>query len=464
MNGEEIVYRVERDIVGEKKVPAGAYYGIQSLRALENFPITGRRLRPEMITSLALIKKAAAITNRDAGALSAEHADAIITACDEILAGGMADEFIVDPIQGGAGTSTNMNINEVVANRASEILGGRLGSNSPIHPNDHVNLGQSTNDVYPSCGKMAAVVLMHRLSAALDDLIAALMLKSAEFDAIIKMGRTQLQDAVPIRLGQEFRTYAGALKRDRRRIDGAINELRVLNMGGTAIGTAVNAKREYVLNIVKNISLLAGEEYRQADDLVDDTQNADCYAAAASTLKCLAIDLTKICNDLRLMSSGPRTGLGEINLPACQNGSSIMPGKVNPVIPEVVNQIAFLVMGNDLTITLASQAGQLELNAFEPVIFDRLFESITTLIAGMETLTHHCVSGITANRERCRELLNSSIGIVTVLCPYIGYTQACDLAKESLATHVSVQSLVIQKGLMTEGELNDILSTYIETA
>ncbi len=457
------IFRTERDIVGDLSVPESAYYGAQTLRALENFPITGQRLCDEMIRSLVLIKKAAALTNREAKALPPRIADAIIDACDEVLNGKFSDQFLVDPIQGGAGTSTNMNANEVIANRAIELLGGKKGDYALVHPNDHVNCGQSTNDVYPSCGKMAAVLLLKRLDEALYALQNALDEKAHSFDPIVKMGRTQLQDAVPIRLGQEFRAYAAAVGRDIRRLKRAGEDMHVLNLGGTAIGTGINACGTYTRNIVAAVSRLSGECYTQAEDLIDGTQNLDCYTVLSGALKSCAVNLSKICNDLRLMSSGPATGLGEITLPARQNGSSIMPGKVNPVIPEVVNQIAFNVIGNDLTITLAAEAGQLELNAFEPIIFFKLFESITTLTRGIRTLTEHCIHGIAANEVRCRQLVEKSASIVTALCPYIGYTRASSLVKEAMSSGISVQVLALREGLFTEGELNDLLNPYLMT-
>ena len=457
-------FRMERDIVGELPVPAQAYYGVHTLRALENFPVTGQRLNTEMIRSLVLIKKAAALTNREAKALPPRIADAVIDACDELLDGKLCDQFPVDPVQGGAGTSTNMNANEVIANRAIELLGGTKGDYALVHPNDHVNCGQSTNDVYPSCGKMAAIKLLKGLDEALALLKQSLEEKALAFDRVVKMGRTQLQDAVPVRLGQEFHAYAAAIGRDIRRLRNAGEEMHVLNLGGTAIGTGINACGAYARNIVAAVSRLSGECYTQAGDLIDGTQHLDCYTALSGALKSCAVNLSKMCNDLRLMSSGPNTGLGEITLPARQNGSSIMPGKVNPVIPEVVNQIAFNVIGNDMTITLAVEAGQLELNAFEPVIFYKLFESITTLTRGVLTLTEHCIKGIAANEKRCRQLVEQSTAIMTALCPFIGYTRASSLVKEASSSGVSVQALILRDGLLTEGELRELLDPYAMTA
>ena len=362
-------YRVERDSIGVKDIPEDVYYGVQSLRAAENFHITGLNMHPEIINSLAYIKKAAAITNCEVGLLEKKKAQAIVQACDEIVSGKFHNEFIVDPVQGGAGTSLNMNANEVIANRAIEILGGKKGDYTIINPNDDVNCGQSTNDVIPTAGKMTSLRLLQNLKKQLLRLYDALNKKAVEFDHVIKMGRTQMQDAVPIRLGQEFKAYSVAIMRDIHRMDKAMDEMRTLNMGGTAIGTGINADEGYLRRIVPNLTEISGMDFIQAFDLIDSTQNLDPFVAVSGAVKACAVTLSKMSNDLRLMSSGPRTGFGEINLPAKQNGSSIMPGKVNPVIPEVVNQVAFNIIGNDVTITMAAEAGQLELNAFEPIIF-----------------------------------------------------------------------------------------------
>ena len=450
-------YRVEKDSIGAKDVPADVYYGVQSLRAAENFPITGLRMHPELIRSLAYIKKAAALANREAGLLDASRADAIVRACDEILAGKLREQFIVDPIQGGAGTSINMNANEVIANRAIELLGGVKGDYALVNPNDHVNCGQSTNDVIPTAGKMATLRLLQKLETELDRLRAAFEDKSREFDHVIKMGRTQMQDAVPIRLGQEFRAYADAVRRDTVRMDKAMDEMRTLNMGGTAIGTGINADETYLRRIVPILSEVSDMALTQASDLIDATQNPDPFVAVSGAVKTCAVTLSKIANDLRLMSSGPRTGFGEINLPARQNGSSIMPGKVNPVIPEVVNQVAFLIIGNDMTVTMASEAGQLELNAFEPIIFYCLFQSIGTLTYAVHTFVDNCVTGITANEERCRELVEGSVGVITALTPHIGYQHAADIAKRAILTGQSVRKLILQEKLLTPEEIDTIL-------
>lgn len=460
---ETYTTRLESDSIGKKSVPAEAYYGVQSLRAMENFSITGGRMLPEMINALALQKKACAIANREAGALEPCVADAIEAACDEIVAGAYHDQFIVDPIQGGAGTSMNMNINEVVANIAIRKLGGELGDYSLVHPNDHVNCGQSTNDIVPTAGKMTALVLLKSLECRLEELYQAFCRKAKEFDSIIKMGRTQLQDAVPVRLGQEFGAYATAVRRGLKRIQTAKKEMYTVNLGGTAIGTGINADKVYFDRVVQILAELTGEPFSQAEDMIDGTQNIDGFSAVSSAVKDCALALSKIANDLRLMSSGPRTGFGEINLPARQNGSSIMPGKVNPVIPEVVNQVAFRIMGNDVTISMAVEAGQFELNAFEPVVFDALFQSITILDHAVNTFVVNCVDGITANEERCNELLDASVGMVTALCPYIGYAQAAKLAKEALATRVPIRTLLIEKNILTAEEAKRVLDAYSMT-
>ena len=460
---EQRKYRTEHDSIGAKEVPAEAYYGVQTLRAAENFYITGLKMHPELINSVAQIKKAAAITNFEVGELDKQRTDAIVKACDEIIQGKLHDQFIVDPIQGGAGTSLNMNANEVIANRAIEILGGEKGDYSLVNPNDHVNFGQSTNDVFPSCGKMAALKLLDGAREQLIRLERALEQKAAEFDHVIKMGRTQLQDAVPIRLGQEFRAYSTAVRRDVRRFENAKDELRSLNLGGTAIGTGLNADVQYFKRVVKNISILTGQDLVQSYDLIDATKNLDNYASVSGIVKTCAVNLSKMSNDLRLMSSGPRTGFGEINLPARQNGSSIMPGKINPVIPEVVNQVAFNIIGNDMTITMAAEAGQLELNAFEPIIFYNLFQSIETLTCAVKTLVDNCVAGITANEEHCREQVNNSIGIVTAICPYVGYEKAAQVAKEALRTGKAVKAIILEQGLMGEEQADQVLDPYTMT-
>lgn len=448
------LYRVEQDSVGTIEVEADAYYGVHSLRAKENFPITGYPMNRQMIISIALVKKACALTNFHANLLSKRKKDAIIKACDEIIEGKLHDSFIVDAIQGGAGTSMNMNANEVIANRALELLGREKGSYRSLSPNDDVNMGQSTNDVIPTAGKIATIRLLKNLDEQLDRLISAFDNKAREFDDILKMGRTQLEDAVPIRLGQEFNGYATSIRRCRKRLTKVAAELHVVNLGGTAIGTGINADEKYEELIVPTLSKVSHLGLKQAEDLIDATQNLDSFVAVSGAIKALAVTLSKICNDLRLIASGPRTGIGEINLPAKQNGSSIMPGKVNPVIPEVVNQIAFNIIGNDVTITMAAEAGQLELNAFEPVVFFNLFQSIETLTNGVSTLIDNCVDGITANREHCSMQLHSSVGTVTALAPYLGYQKSAEIAKKALKTGRSIRELVLEEKLLTEQQLD----------
>ena len=412
---------------------------------------------------MAKIKKAAAITNRDAGLLPLNIASAIMKACDDLIAGKFTDAFIVDAIQGGAGTSANMNANEVIANRAIEILGGTKGDYSLVHPNDHVNMAQSTNDVIPSAGKLTAITLLTDTVKELNRLYEALMDKAEEFDSVLKMGRTQLQDAVPMRLGQSFHAYASVLHRDLLRLEDAKHTLEMLNMGGTAIGSSINVSPLYLKNICKNLNKITKGNFYLSDDLFDATQNLDGFVSVSGVLKTCAVNLSKMCNDLRLLSSGPKTGIGEINLPARQNGSSIMPGKINPVIPEVVSQVAFNIIGHDYTITMAAEAGQLELNAFEPVIFYTLFESIETLGHAAQTLTDNCILGITANEKHCKDLVNASAGIATALCPSIGYAASAALAKESLKTNVPVRTLAVTKGYVTEAEADKLLDPYTMT-
>ena len=455
--------RTEADSIGVMEVPAEAYYGVQALRAKENFPITHQQLHPEFIKSMAKLKKAAAITNRDAGLLPLNIASAIMKACDDLIAGKFTNAFIVDAIQGGAGTSANMNTNEVIANRAIEILGGTKGDYSLVHPNDHVNMAQSTNDIIPSAGKLTAITLLGDAIKELHRLYEALMDKAEEFDSILKMGRTQLQDAVPMRLGQSFHAYASVIHRDLLRLEDATHTLEMLNMGGTAIGSSINVSPLYLKNICKNLNKITKGNFYLADDLFDATQNLDGFVSVSGVLKTCAVNLSKMCNDLRLLSSGPKTGIGEINLPARQNGSSIMPGKINPVIPEVVSQVAFNIIGHDYTITMAAEAGQLELNAFEPVIFYTLFESIETLGHAAQTLTDNCILGITANEKHCKDLVNASAGIATALCPSIGYAASAALAKESLKTDVPVRELAIAKGYVTTEEADKLLDPYTMT-
>lgn len=456
--------RLESDSIGEMEIPENAYYGVQSLRAKENFPITGTKLHPIFIRNLAQIKRAAAIVNCKAGRLKPEISHAIESAANEVVCGMFDREFIVDGIQGGAGTSANMNMNEVIANRAIEMLCGKKGDYSIVHPNDHVNMAQSTNDVIPTAGKLTVLDLLKPLDKSLLRLSDALYQKSNEFDDVIKIGRTQLEDAVPMRLGQSFHAYATMISRDRDRLMQIRSEMYTVNMGATAIGTAINTSPFYLDNIVPTLARITGHPLTQADDLFDATENLDSFVRVSSCLKACAVNLSKMCNDLRILASGPKAGFGEITLPAMQNGSSIMPGKVNPVIPEVVTQVAFHIIGHDTSITMAAEAGQMELNAFEPVIFYNLFDSITTLTHAIDTLVDNCILGITANRERCKSLLDASVGITTALCPYIGYKKAAKLAKESLSSNVPVRTLVLKYHLMKEKELNIILDPYSMTS
>lgn len=453
-------YRLESDSIGEKFVPVESYYGVQTLRAFENFNITTSRMNEEFINSLIQIKKAAAISNYQAKLLTKDITDAIIAACDEIIQGKLHDQFIVDPIQGGAGTSANMNANEVVANRAIELLGGSKGDYSIVHPNDHVNMGQSTNDVYPTAGKITILKLLPKVIEELEKLKDALDAKAEQFNDVLKIGRTQLQEAVPIRLGQEFSAYSSLVKRDIKRLKNVMNELRPVNMGGTAIGTAINADEIYFNNIVPNLSKVTDLELTQAEDLIDATQNTDAFVMVSSAIKTCAVDLSKFSNDLRLMSSGPKAGFADIHLPDKQNGSSIMPGKVNPVIPEVMNQIAFNIIGNDLTVTMAAEAGQLELNAFEPIIFYNMFESIITLAHGISTLVENCVKDITANKSKCSEMVSCSAGIATALAPHIGYKKAATVAKESIKTGKPVKDILFEMGTFDTEDISLIMDPF----
>ena len=457
--------RREHDLLGDRDVPAGAYYGIHTLRAIENFPISGTPISiyPDLIAALASIKLAAARSNQKLGLLDDARADAIVAAAEEIRAGKLHDEFVVDVIQGGAGTSTNMNANEVIANRALELMGHDKGEYRFLHPNEHVNMSQSTNDVYPTALKLAAYAGIMRLVDAMAVLRQAFELKSEEFKDIVKMGRTQLQDAVPMTLGQEFSTYAVMLGEDEQRLKEAVLLVCEINMGATAIGTGINSHPDYAGLVCQHLRNVTGIPVITAANLVEATQDCGAFVQLSGVLKRVAVKLSKTCNDLRLLSSGPRVGLGEINLPPMQAGSSIMPGKVNPVIPEVVNQIAFEVIGNDVTVTFAAEAGQLQLNAFEPIIAHSLFKSVNHLRAGCLTLATRCVSGITANREHLRRGVENSIGIVTALNPYIGYANATEIAQQALITGQSVYDLVLARKLLTAEQLEQILQPEVLT-
>lgn len=452
--------RREHDLLGARAVPQRCYYGIQTLRALENFHITGVPLShyPDIVRSLALVKTAAARANRDLGLLSPSVADAIVRACTEVGEGKFDAEFVVDMIQGGAGTSTNMNANEVIANRALEHLGRRRGEYRFCHPNTHVNLSQSTNDVYPTAIKIAIILGSERLIDVLEKLIGALRSKGEEFAHVVKMGRTQLQDAVPMTLGQEFEAYAVTLSEEIDRLRQNARLFLEVNLGGTAIGTGITADPEYAPRAISALREVTGLAMVLSPNLVEATQDTGAFVMFSSALKRLAVKLSKICNDLRLLSSGPRAGLQEINLPAMQPGSSLMPGKVNPVIPEVVNQIAFKVIGNDLTVTLAAEAGQLELNVMEPVIAQSIFESMEMLKNGMRALQERCITGITANEERCRAMVEGSIGIVTALNPILGYEVCTDLAREAQKSNRGVVELVLERKLLSRKELDRLLA------
>lgn len=450
-------YRREHDSLGEVKVDSNAFYGANALRARENFNITGRTCDDKLIDAILEVKKACAIENEKIGLLTNAQKEAIISACNLLLGGSYRENFIVDPIQGGAGTSFNMNANEVIANMANQSLGGNLGVYDKVHPNDHVNKGQSTNDVIPTSGKIALIRYFKELYDENIKLINAIEDKADEFKEVYKMGRTQLQDAIPISLGQEFAAYARVLKRDNERFKKAIHSLSFVNLGGTAIGTGLNADKTYVEEIVPVLAEVTGLNLKQNEDLIDGTQNLDGFTYSSSILKTYASNLSKIANDLRLMSSGPQVGIADIKLPARQAGSSIMPGKVNPVIPEVVNQVAFGVIGNDLTVTMAVEAGQLELNAFEPIIFYKLFESLKTLKGAIYTLRVNCIENITANEKYLSDQVEKSVGLVTALAPHIGYEKASVIAHKALETGESVRDLVLFEGLIDANELDEIL-------
>ncbi len=452
-------FRVESDLLGELQVPADAYYGVQTQRALNNYQISTTRMcdYPEYIISIAYVKMAAAMANAELGVLDEKIADAICAACREIVAGKFHDQFPVDMMQGGAGTSVNMNANEVIANRALELLGHKKGEYQFCSPNDHVNCAQSTNDAYPTAFRYTFVRMNKKLVSRLGGLIAAFRAKGVEFKDYIKMGRTQLQDAVPMTAGQEFNAFATNLEEEISNLERNAVLLREINMGGTAIGTGLNAVPGFAELCTRRMSELCGDALTKAEDLVEATPDTGAYVSYSAALKRLAIKLSKICNDLRLMASGPRCGLHEINLPPMAPGSSIMPGKVNPVIPELTNQVCFKVIGNDTTVAFAAEAGQLQLNVMEPVICESVLESVTWLCNVIETLRTKCIEGITVNKEHCYEMVKNSIGIVTALNPYIGYKASTKVAKKALATGRSVYDLVLEEGLMTQEKLDEAL-------
>ncbi len=454
-----IEYRIEHDSLGEVEVPKDAYYGVQTKRALDNFHISGITMShyPRLINSLAYVKLAAAEANASLGMLDEQKSRAISRACEEILSGRLHDQFVVDVMQGGAGTSSNMNANEVICNRALELMGFEKGSYDQLHPLNDVNMSQSTNDVYPSALRIALILEVRELMDALQYLKKAFAAKGKEFTDVLKMGRTQLQDAVPMTLGQEFSAWAVMVGEDVQRLDEAQHLVHEINMGATAIGTGLNSHPDYTRTVTEKLIKSTTLQLVSSPDLVEATQDTGAYVQLSGVLKRVAVKLSKICNDLRLLSSGPRCGLNEINLPPMQPGSSIMPGKVNPVIPEVVNQVAFAVVGNDVTISMASEAGQLELNVMEPVIGYSLFQSMNMLQRASRTLADKCVSGITANRERCRELVENSIGLVTALNPFIGYEKSAEIAKEAMKSGRSVYEIVLEKGYLSQEEIDDIL-------
>ncbi len=452
-------YRIESDLLGEMQVPKDAYYGVQTQRAVDNFYITGQKMGdyPEFVKAIAYVKLAAAQTNHDMGLLDAPMTDAISQACQEIIDGQFHDQFPVDMIQGGAGTSVNMNANEVIANRALEIMGYEKGDYQHCYPNDHLNLSQSTNDVYPTTVRLTIIMMNHLLVKHLAALNSSFRLKGKEFSDVIKMGRTQLQDAVPMTLGQEFEAFAATLDEEITLLNNISNLFLEINMGGTAIGTGINAPQGYAKLCAEKLANLTGESFISAPNLVEATPDTGSYVIYSSALKRLAVKLSKICNDLRLLSSGPRAGLNEINLPKMQPGSSIMPGKVNPVIPEVVNQVCYKVIGNDLTVTFAAEAGQLQLNVMEPVLCASIVESMVFLQRAMDTLRTKCIDGITANREVCKNLVMNSIGIVTALNPYIGYKASTKIAQQAMETGKTVYDLVLEQNILSKEKLDEIL-------
>jgi aspartate ammonia-lyase len=450
---------MEHDLIGDKEISNECYYGVQTARAAENFHITGITLAkfPTFITSLAKVKKAAALANYELGLLAENKKNVICEACDEIIAGKYHDQFVVDMFQGGAGTSTNMNANEVIANIGLEKMGHKKGEYKYLHPNNDVNLSQSTNDAYPTGLRVALYEKLGELTESMKIIKNSFANKAVEFKDIIKMGRTQLQDAVPMTLEQEFRTYAVMIGEDIQRVTEAQQLVREMNLGATAIGTGINAHPDYAKTVEAKLQEVTGRPFVTAGDLVEATQDTGAYVQISGVLKRVATKMSKICNDLRLLSSGPRTGFGEINLPAMQPGSSIMPGKVNPVIPEVVNQVCFQVIGTDVAVTMACEGGQLQLNVFEPVIAYNLFNSVNMMRNAFETLAYTCVDGITANPERCKSLVLNSIGLVTALNPFIGYENSTSVAKEALETGGSVYDIVLARGLLEKAELDDII-------
>lgn len=453
-------YRIEKDFIGEKQIKNTEYYGIQSLRAKENFPITGQHVDHHLISALAIVKKSAAQANMEVGQLKEDIAQAIIQASDEVIGGQFHDQFIVDPIQGGAGTSSNMNANEVIANRALELIGYTKGDYTTISPNSDVNMAQSTNDVFPTANRIAILTMLENLKYEMDKLHSSFTKKAEEFYPLLKMARTHMQDAVPIRLGQEFEAYACVLQRDLERVQDAIKYLYDVNMGGTAVGTGLNANPAYIDKVVAYLGENSGFPFKRAANLIDATQHTDAYAGLSSTLKVCMLNVSKIANDLRLMASGPKVGLGEITLPAKQAGSSIMPGKVNPVMAEVVNQVAFQVIGNDQTVSLASEAGQFELNVMEPVLVYNLKESIKIMTNVFKVFREDCLDGIEANVEQLNHNIETSLGIITAINPHVGYEKATEIAREAFETGKPIREICMSKGILTEEELDKILDPH----
>lgn len=455
MSGDS--FRIEYDSLGAVKVPKDALYGAQTVRAIDNFHITGSAVHPLMFVALAQVKKACAYANYEVGEMSEDISQAIIQVCDEIIAGSYQEYFVTDAIQGGAGTSLNMNINEIIANRANQILGGTLGTYERVHPNDHANKAQSTNDIIPTAGKVTTILLGRQLLSVMDALATAFSQKAKEYDHIIKVGRTHLQDAVLISMGQVFASYETSIRRDIRRLQHALEEMQVINLGATAVGTGINSVKGYREYAVSALCEISNIDFVSADDLVDATKHIDGFAYVHSELKTFAIGLSRICNDLRMMASGPKVGFNEINLPGKQPGSSIMPGKVNPVIPEVVNQVCFQVIGNDATVTMAAEAGQMELNVFEPVLFKNLFESLEVLKNACVTLRVNAVEGITVNEKRIHDYVEHSLAMATALVKELGYSKVSEITKEALDNNKSLREVVISRNLMTSEQLDDAL-------
>ncbi len=451
-------YRVEKDFLGEKRVPAEAYYGIETVRAIENFPISGLRAHPSLVTATAMIKKAAAAANRDLGRLNRRLAGAIIRACEEVIRGGLAGQFVVDVFQMGAGTAFHMNVNEVIAGRAAEILGGKKGDRHLVHPNDHVNLGQSTNDVYPTAMRLACrLMLGGHLLPALGELEASLRQKGREFERIVKSGRTHLQDAAPVKLGHEFKAYAAAVSKCRRCLSGAGERLLELGIGGSAVGTGINTMPGYREAVIGSLRAQTGLRLRPAADLQESMQSLRPFVEVSSSLRTLAVELTRIANDLRLMYSGPNTGLGEITVPAVAPGSSIMPGKVNPSMLEMTNMVCFQIMGCDQAIAAAAQAGQLELNVMMPVVAFNLGFMIEILGNALRELARRCISGITANAARCRDYAERSLALATVTSPRIGYACASEIAREAEKRSLTIRQILEEKGDFGPAEIREIL-------